>query len=169
MGSRPSSGETRLTCVPRTTTRPSFLVLSNTRSESSGSGSGYFELRKKKRVSWHEMVVRFYSMCAQNFTKQQRSRCPTNAASILYVGCCWFHDTPDGDLNAFSWNRVLPPDTFASIVGCLFRSISVAEAENDPTHDGRLAYLKYRTYNSAIHCQLLRWRSFYCIGILATK
>jgi len=37
ISSTPSCGDTKDTCVPRTTTRPSFLVLSVTRSESSGS------------------------------------------------------------------------------------------------------------------------------------
>lgn len=62
MGSRPSSGETRLTCVPRTTTRPSFLVLSNTRSESSGSGPGHFEMKKKERYHGTKWCCEIY-MC----------------------------------------------------------------------------------------------------------
>ena len=51
------------------------------------------------------VVVRY--MCQkfrETADKMLRYRCPANAASILYVGCCWFHDTPDGDLNAFPWN-----------------------------------------------------------------
>lgn len=91
MGSRPSSGETRLTCVPRTTTRPSFLVLSNTRSESSGSGPGHFEVKKKERYHGTKCCCEIYVPKISRNSRQDaalqmpRQRCVNPLCRLLLV------------------------------------------------------------------------------------